>query len=75
MRGLALNVSEAADDVCAEAFANGLIMETSGPDSEVAKLLPPLTIPEEALREGLDIMARAVDTIAARRGGQAGAAA
>ncbi len=66
MRGLALGVPEAADAVCAEAFANGVIMETSGPDSEVAKLLPPLTIPDEALREGLDIMGRALDTVAAR---------
>ncbi|MBB4286837.1 diaminobutyrate--2-oxoglutarate transaminase [Roseospira goensis] len=69
MRGIALGVEGAADQVCAEAFANGVIMETSGPDSEVAKLLPPLTIPEDALREGLDIMARAVDTVAARIAG------
>ena len=66
MRGLALRVPEVADAVCAEAFKNGVIMETSGPDSEVAKLLPPLTIPDDALREGLDIMGRALDTVAAR---------
>jgi diaminobutyrate-2-oxoglutarate transaminase len=65
MRGLGLGAEGAAEAVCAEAFRNGVIMETSGPDSEVAKLLPPLTIPEDALRQGLDIMARAVDTVAA----------
>ncbi|WP_299443482.1 diaminobutyrate--2-oxoglutarate transaminase [uncultured Rhodospira sp.] len=66
MCGIALDVPGAASAVCAHAFENGVIMETSGPDSEVAKLLPPLTIPEDALREGLDIMARAVDAVAAR---------
>jgi len=64
MRGLALAAPGVAEAVCAEAFKNGVIMETSGPESEVAKLLPPLTIPEDALRRGLDVMARAVDTVA-----------
>ncbi|KAA5607331.1 diaminobutyrate--2-oxoglutarate transaminase [Roseospira marina] len=67
MRGLALHVKGVAEAVCAEAFRNGVIMETSGPDSEVAKLLPSLTIPEEALRQGLEVMAQAVDTAAAQQ--------
>jgi len=66
MRGLALGEQGAAEAVCAEAFKNGVIMETAGPESEVAKLLPPLTITDEALRQGLDVMARALDTVAAR---------
>ena len=36
-------------------------METSGPSDEVVKLLPALTIPEELLEKGLDIIEAAVD--------------
>jgi diaminobutyrate-2-oxoglutarate transaminase len=75
MRGIGLGVEGAAEAVCAEAFKGGVIMETSGPDSEVAKLLPPLTIPDDALREGLDIMARAMDTVAAHIASEKPAAA
>ncbi len=38
------------------AFENGLIIETSGQDGEVVKCLCPLTIPDEDLVEGLDIL-------------------
>ena len=41
------------------AFERGLVLETSGPDADVIKLLPPLTISDEALEEGLEILATA----------------
>lgn len=53
------DVSRAAA-VCARAFELGLLVETSGPRSEVVKLLPPLTITPEELDEGLLTLARAV---------------
>lgn len=40
-----------------EAFARGLIIETSGPNDEVIKTLPPLTISDELLSRGLEILA------------------
>lgn len=46
--------------VCARAFELGLLVETSGPQSEVVKLLPPLTVTPEELDEGLRTLARAV---------------
>ena len=49
-----------ASEVCARAFELGLLLETSGPQSEVVKLLPPLTITPEELDEGLRTLARAV---------------
>ncbi|MCB7135069.1 diaminobutyrate--2-oxoglutarate transaminase [Cellulosimicrobium marinum] len=55
-RGLQLPDGELAGRVCEEAFARGLLMETSGPDGEVVKLLPPLTITEDELRRGLAII-------------------
>lgn len=49
-----------ATAVCRRAFDLGLLLETSGPESEVVKLLPPLTVSSEELDEGLSILARAV---------------
>ncbi|QRG66645.1 diaminobutyrate--2-oxoglutarate transaminase [Brevibacillus choshinensis] len=56
MQGLAVGVDGLAEKICAEAFERGLILETSGPKSEVMKVMPPLTITEEALLAGLDIL-------------------
>ncbi|MQS09940.1 diaminobutyrate--2-oxoglutarate transaminase [Streptomyces alkaliphilus] len=49
-----------ASAICARAFELGLLLETSGPQSEVVKLLPALTITTEELDEGLRILDRAV---------------
>ncbi|QKW49719.1 diaminobutyrate--2-oxoglutarate transaminase [Streptomyces buecherae] len=63
-RGLVWGVEfadkERATKVCARAFELGLIVETSGPQSEVVKLLPALTISTEQLDEGLRVLARAI---------------
>ncbi|MFF5538751.1 diaminobutyrate--2-oxoglutarate transaminase, partial [Streptomyces cinerochromogenes] len=42
------------------AFELGLLIETSGPEGEVVKLLPALTTTPEELDEGLSVLARAV---------------
>lgn len=60
MQGIACGVEGLAEEICAAAFERGLIMETSGPDSEVAKLLPPLVIDDEGLEKGLAILAESV---------------
>ncbi|MEW1599872.1 diaminobutyrate--2-oxoglutarate transaminase [Streptomyces sp. NPDC093808] len=63
-RGLAWGMEFAdpsrATAVCARAFELGLLLETSGPEDEVVKLFPPLTISDEELEEGLALFARAV---------------
>lgn len=53
----------AAPAVCADAFDNGLLVETSGPDGEVVKVMPPLTTTPEQLERGLDILARSVKQV------------
>lgn len=58
--GLAFADTGLAGKVCAAAFERGLLVETSGPNSEVVKLLPPLTTAEPELAEGLDTLAQAV---------------
>lgn len=45
-----------AGRVVQDSFGRGLIIETSGPNSEVVKLLPPLTIDESELSAGLAIL-------------------
>lgn len=46
-----------ASAISKEAFTRGLIIETAGPDDEVIKTLPPLTISDELLTRGLEILA------------------
>jgi diaminobutyrate-2-oxoglutarate transaminase len=62
-RGLQLPDGELAGRVTQYAFEHGLLVETSGPDGEVVKLLPPLTIAEDELRRGLAILDEAFDTV------------
>ena len=56
MQGLDVGSGELAADICARAFAKGLIIETSGNEDQVVKVLAPLTTPEETLRRGLSIL-------------------
>lgn len=56
MQGVDVGSGALASEICARAFEKGLIIETSGPDDEVVKVLAPLTTPEETFRKGLDIL-------------------
>jgi diaminobutyrate-2-oxoglutarate transaminase len=60
MQGLAVGVEGLADQICKAAFKRGLIMETSGPDSEVVKVMPPLIIDDEGLEKGLSILEESI---------------
>jgi len=61
IQGLEFNDKETASKASGAAFERGLIIETAGPQDEVLKILPPLTIPDSALREGLDIVSESVE--------------
>jgi diaminobutyrate-2-oxoglutarate transaminase len=52
--------------VVRSAFEHGLLTETAGAAKEVTKLLPPLTIGEDELDKGLDILSRSVNHAATR---------
>ncbi|MEY9945245.1 diaminobutyrate--2-oxoglutarate transaminase [Kitasatospora sp. GAS1066B] len=56
---------ELAGQVCATAFENGLLMETSGAGGQVVKLLPPLTVSEDEIAEGLEILGSSVRAVLA----------
>ena len=60
MQGVACADPALADRITSIAFQNGLIIETSGGRDEVVKLLVPLTIEQETLLKGLDILEQAV---------------
>jgi diaminobutyrate-2-oxoglutarate transaminase len=58
--GMAFGDGELAGKVAATAFQNGLLAETAGPRGEVVKLLPPLTMTDAELDEGLALLADAI---------------
>jgi len=60
MQGIAWHVPQIAAAVSRAAFAHGLIVETCGALDEVTKLLPPLTIDDQVLDEGLSRLSIAV---------------
>jgi diaminobutyrate-2-oxoglutarate transaminase len=62
-RGLEFGAGDLAGQVCAAAFERGLLMETSGPEGEVMKLLPALTLTDEELTEGLAIIAESIESV------------
>ena len=62
-RGLSFSQPELAAKTCAAAFERGLLMETSGPSDEVMKIMPPLTITDAELDEGLAVVGEAVRAV------------
>jgi len=68
LRGLFGDVDGLASEVSRAAFERGLIMETSGPQSEVAKVMPPLTVDDVTLDAGLDILCESFAEVAEKRG-------
>jgi diaminobutyrate-2-oxoglutarate transaminase len=63
MRGLQMPSGDLAAQVVRKAFADGLVIETSGSDDEVVKCLAALTIGDDELIQGLDILARSVRAV------------
>jgi len=55
-----------ASDITRTAFSQGLIIETSGSDDHVIKLLCPLTIRKENLEKGLDIIEQSIQQVCSR---------
>lgn len=66
MQGIAMRSGELAAKVTKRCFENGLLIETSGAFGEVVKCLAPLTITEQELSEGLEVLASSVATVCAQ---------
>lgn len=56
MQGVDVGTGELAAKICARCLEKGLIIETSGNEDQVVKVLAPLTTSASVLREGLDIV-------------------
>ena len=63
MLGIEWNDSTIASKVSAAAFKKKLIIETSGAEDQVLKLLPPLTISKEQIIQGLDIIEQSISEV------------
>lgn len=63
MVGVACDVEGLASKIATQAFEYGLIMETAGPNDEVFKLFPALTIDNEGLETGLAIIEKSVEHV------------
>jgi diaminobutyrate-2-oxoglutarate transaminase len=58
--GLSCGVPGLAGRISAAAFRRGLLVETSGPEGHVVKIMPPLTIDEQGLERGLNLLEESV---------------
>ncbi len=56
MQGVDVGSGDLATEICRRAFQSGLIIETSGNEDQVVKVLAPLTTPVETLQKGFAIL-------------------
>ena len=61
--GVAFDDAGASGKVASAAFERGLLVETSGPEGEVVKLMPALTTETDDLRQGIEILDDAVTAV------------
>ncbi|MFD1066580.1 diaminobutyrate--2-oxoglutarate transaminase [Oceanobacillus locisalsi] len=63
MQGIACGTPGIAEEITQKAFEKGLIIETSGADDDVIKLLPPLIIDAEGIEKGISILEESIKEI------------
>ncbi|MDP5253261.1 MULTISPECIES: diaminobutyrate--2-oxoglutarate transaminase [unclassified Vibrio] len=63
MQGIECKSGDIADQLIAECFSNGMVIESAGPNDEIVKFFCPLVITETELEQGLEIFSQAVASI------------
>ena len=63
INGIEFTNKDTASEIAREAFDRGLIVETAGTQDEVLKILPPLTISDDALQQGLEIITESAQSV------------
>lgn len=63
IQGLACTPGSLAKLISSAAFQRGLIMETAGPEDNVIKLMPALTIEIDTLLQGFEIIQQSVEAV------------
>nr|WP_086937604.1 diaminobutyrate--2-oxoglutarate transaminase [Thaumasiovibrio occultus] len=66
MIGIECNDGDIAEQIARTCFANGMVIETAGPNDEVVKFFCPLTISTEELAQGLNIFEGATEKVASK---------
>ncbi len=66
--GMSLPTGEIVKEILTECFHNNLVLESAGARNNVIKFLAPLTITDEVLEEGLDILERSIDNVMKKHG-------
>ncbi|MBE9374101.1 diaminobutyrate--2-oxoglutarate transaminase [Saccharopolyspora sp. HNM0983] len=64
-RGLGFEDTEVAGKISRACFDRRMIVETAGPSDEVVKIMPPLTLSDEELEQGLQILRDSVRAVLA----------
>lgn len=67
IQGLVVPGDSLADKISQRAFKHGVVIETSGAHSEVLKILPALTIEDELLVRGLEVIERSIAEVLAEQ--------
>ncbi|MET7771938.1 diaminobutyrate--2-oxoglutarate transaminase [Nocardia sp. NPDC005366] len=63
VHGIVFEDPSQAGKVCQVAFERGLLVETSGSSDEVVKLLPPLTVTDDEIDRGLQLLTSSIETV------------
>lgn len=63
MQGVDVGTGDLAGEICSRAYEKGLIIETSGSEDQVIKVLAPLTTPKDTLRKGFNILLDAANDV------------
>ncbi len=63
IQGLDCKDGNLANKILRTAFENGLIVETAGAQGQVIRCLPPLTVSEEALEKGLNLLEKSLKEV------------
>ncbi|AKJ68246.1 diadenosine tetraphosphatase [Pandoraea thiooxydans] len=63
--------NDMANQIARQAFRHGLVIETSGANDEVLKILPALTIEDDLLKRGLEVIEQSVAHVLASEGASA----
>jgi diaminobutyrate-2-oxoglutarate transaminase len=63
MRGLSVPIQGLATSVSFEAFQHGVLVETCGINSQVIKLMPPLTISHDDMSTGMKILESVIESV------------
>ena len=65
IHGVCMGHGQTAAAIVQESFKSGLLIASCGPEGKVLKIIPPLTIEDDTLGEGLDILENAIKKVIA----------